>query len=190
MEILIVGVILVALMVYVSTKIKRSAAQAFEREMIETDDFSLVKPEGFISPVNEDSAHLFEAYSKDFGEDDEVLNVRQANVELSARENADFQTACDAARRSFDNVRSEKMLTDELGNQTACLLEGDENRDEASFRVFRKIAASGSQPKIYDLKISILPAYLEQYAERAREMTDSFSLKEKTAVTEATAAAS
>ena len=41
MEIFIVGVAVVALMVYVSTKIKRSAAAAFEREEIEEEDFSL-----------------------------------------------------------------------------------------------------------------------------------------------------
>ena len=51
MEILIIGSLIVALMVYASTKIKRSAAQAFEEETIETDEFYLVKPEGFLNPI-------------------------------------------------------------------------------------------------------------------------------------------
>ena len=70
MEILIVGVILVALMAYVSTKIKKSAAQAFEREEIETENFSIIKPAGFINPLNdENSAFAFEARSKDLGKE-------------------------------------------------------------------------------------------------------------------------
>ena len=52
MEILIPGLILVGLMVWVSTRIKRNAAKAFEREEIETAEFSLTKPEGFLAPVD------------------------------------------------------------------------------------------------------------------------------------------
>ncbi len=78
MEILIIGVIVVALMVWASTRIKRSAAEAFEEEAIDTDDFSLVKPEGFLSPVENDEYLAFYAYSKEFGEEDKAENCARA----------------------------------------------------------------------------------------------------------------
>lgn len=69
MEILIPGLILVALMVYASTKIKKSAAEAYEQEMVETDEISIIKPEGFISLVDPQNGLLFDAHSKEFGYD-------------------------------------------------------------------------------------------------------------------------
>jgi len=67
MELLIPGLILVALMVWASTRIKRSAARAFEAEHIEGDGFSLDKPDGFLQKLDDKSEYAFEAYSKDFG---------------------------------------------------------------------------------------------------------------------------
>src|SRR6185436_16743158 len=75
MEILIPGLALVALMVYVSTRIKRSAAKAFDQEVVETDEFTITKPEGLFIPT--DATDLaFAAYSKDFGTG-EAGSVRQ-----------------------------------------------------------------------------------------------------------------
>src|SRR6187399_163340 len=67
MELLIPGLILVALMVYASTRIKKIAAKAFEAETIETADFVIKKPEGFLNVINGDPRYAFEAYSKEFG---------------------------------------------------------------------------------------------------------------------------
>ena len=69
---IILGLILVALMVWASTKIKKTAADAFEPEFIETDAYSLQKPEGFLHVIG-DETHEFMAYSKDFGKGDESL---------------------------------------------------------------------------------------------------------------------
>jgi hypothetical protein len=76
MEIWIIGGAIVALMIYVSTRIKRSAATAYEREIVETAEFSIVKPEGFINPI--ESKFAFEAYTKDFGTSEESEEFRQA----------------------------------------------------------------------------------------------------------------
>ncbi len=67
MEILIIGIIVVALMAYVSTRIKRSAAAAFQAETVETDEYSIQKPDGVLSVIGGDPRFAFEAYSKDFG---------------------------------------------------------------------------------------------------------------------------
>src|SRR5262245_36415410 len=70
MELLITGMIRVALMVYASARIKKSAAMAYDEELIDTDEFSITKPEGFIIPTNGDGRFAFAAYSKEFGTDD------------------------------------------------------------------------------------------------------------------------
>ena len=53
MEILIIGGVLVVIMVIISTQIKKAAASAFEREVIETDDFRIVKPSGLMNPIRQ-----------------------------------------------------------------------------------------------------------------------------------------
>ena len=79
MEILIPGLILVALMVWASTKIKKKASAAYEDEIVETDTFILEKPEGFISPAYPDEGLEFAAYSKEFGRD-RTRDLRQAQL--------------------------------------------------------------------------------------------------------------
>jgi hypothetical protein len=67
MEILIFGIILVALMAWASTRIKKSAAAAFEAEKVSTPAFSIEKPAGLLHVLNGDPKLDFEAYSKEFG---------------------------------------------------------------------------------------------------------------------------
>jgi len=59
-----------------------AAAQAFEEEPIETESFSLVKPEGFLSPVENEDFLAFYAYSKEFGEEDKAEKLRQSLIKL------------------------------------------------------------------------------------------------------------
>ncbi len=82
MEILIPGLILVALMVYASTRIKRTAAQAFEEETVETNEFSVFKPEGFLNVLNGDPKYLFEAYTKEFGVESSG-DIRRATAHIT-----------------------------------------------------------------------------------------------------------
>jgi hypothetical protein len=148
MEILILGVILVALMAYVSTRIKKSAARAFEREVIETEDFRLVKPEGFLNPVNGNSEYAFEAYSKDFGEDD-AAEYRQAEAVVRVHQNSEPSENLPA-----ENEKIEKGVTIQTFHK---LLRHDE--------------------KAYELEISVLKEKREQYLDKINEMLNSFSLK-------------
>ena len=64
MELLIPGLALVALMVWASTRIKRTAADAFAPEVIDTPEFSIKKPEGWLSIAV--PTLPFEAYTKDY----------------------------------------------------------------------------------------------------------------------------
>ena len=177
MEILIAGGILVALMVYVSTRIKKSAARAFERETVETDEFRLIKPEGFINPVNEGSGYLFEARSKDYGETDEARDVPQASFDLTATTGSDFETVCREAKNSIGKVSSEQVEPDTGRGQKICLLEGEETKSGVRSSIFHKIVESEGRRKIYDLKISVLADFRAGYDDRIGEILKGFSVK-------------
>ncbi|MDQ3800557.1 MAG: hypothetical protein M3384_13995 [Acidobacteriota bacterium] len=147
MEILILGVILVALMAYVSTRIKKSAAQAFERESIETEDFRLVKPEGFLSVVvDANSEYAFEAYSKDFGAGD-AAEYRKATVKI-------YKNPGRNKRLSGETEKTEKGVT---------------------IQTLRKTLKNNK--KSFELEISVLKDYRDEYLNKINEMLNSFSLK-------------
>ena len=176
MEILIIGGVLVALMVLVSTKIKKSAAQAFEREIIETENFRLVKPAGFIHPLREDSPYEFEAYSKGFGEKDE-RNVWRAQVYLTVSEGINFNAVCKDIKKEDGKLLSEKVLKDSADGEKICLIEREMSKDDAEFFEFRRIVESRKQKKTYDLRILVLKSFRADYIGRVDEFMNSFQLK-------------
>lgn len=176
MEILIVGVVVVALMVYVSTKIKKSVAAAFERETIDNKEFKLTKPEGFISPINENSKYAFEADSKDFGKND-AGDFRQARASLHVVSEADFETEVKTAENNAVEILSKKVVEDALSNQKNCLIESRIISGNVGIILFDKIVESTENRKIYHLQISILDAYQLDYADRTNEMLESFVVK-------------
>jgi hypothetical protein len=163
MELLIPGLILVALMVYASTKIKKAAAAAFAPESIETDAFAITKPEGMINPIRDESPYLFEAYSKDYGDDDQ-RNERR----LSAYVHASNSTAAEAAddvRRSMSSITNEYSLGD------STVIEGTENGFAAAYKI------SESKGRSLVLKVLAIEKYAEENAGRMSELVYSFRVK-------------
>ena len=175
MEILIVGVALVALMVFVSTKIKKSAARAFEREVVDKKDFIIIKPEGLINPLREKSQFEFEAYSKEFGKND-AEEFNQMTAHLRVFTNANFRKICMNAKKSVSEIVSENVSKTK-NKQTLFLLEGRSFENEAQFFKTWKIVHSIQRQKVYELQISILENYKKDYAERLSEMLESFTVK-------------
>jgi len=80
MELLIPGLLLVALMVWASTRIKKIAASAFDRETIETEEFVIQKPEGFLHNLNGDPKYIFEAYSREYSKANDKLRAGTATI--------------------------------------------------------------------------------------------------------------
>jgi len=170
MEILIVGVIIVAIMVWASTKIKRSAAEAFEEETIETDEFSLVKPAGFLNPVENDDYLAFYAYSKEFGEEESAEKLRQGLIKLKILAGRSLAEIAKEIRQSFG-----KVITDEKPEENTFLLKGEREEKEVSKIFYHKIVEKNE--KIYDLEMFVLADYEEKYAEAAEKLLSSFRVK-------------
>ena len=82
MEIWIIGGLFVLLMFVVSTKIKKAAAAAYEREEVVRPTYSIVKPQGIIIPAAEISDTGFEGVSKDFGDNETTESLRKLTVSL------------------------------------------------------------------------------------------------------------
>lgn len=164
------------IMVIVSTQIKKSAARAFEEEIIETDEFSIIKPSGLMNPIRDVSEYAFEAYSKEFGEKKE-RNIWRAQVYLTVSEGLNFIQVGENAKSEADKILSEEILKDAPAGQKIRLLESEETENNASFYVFHKIVENEKQRKIYDLQVKILKGFQDEYSSRVEEMLNSFRLK-------------
>lgn len=141
MELLIPGLILVAFMVWASTRIKKNAAAAFDAETVETDEFSIRKPEGFLHVLNDKSGLAFRSYSKQFGK---VGNreVRKATIEIEKHEDSDI-----------DALRTEIELGSESTDSFETYLDGGEKAawmftksiiNGGEYSVIRKLVTRGS----------------------------------------------
>jgi hypothetical protein len=162
MELLIPGLILVALMVWASTKIKKRAAEAFEPETIETENYSLEKPEGFLH-VLESPDHDFEAYSREFDEGD--FRLRRSKIEIDVLHDTDLRAACESLRGAAVIEEDEHV----------CRVECDETANENEFKVFYKLVGAGS--RIYRLRFAVLSKHTDTYQRKIEETMDSFTIK-------------
>jgi len=171
MEILIPGLILVGLMVWVSTRIKRNAAKAFEREEIETAEFSLTKPEGFLAPVDPADGALFSAYSKEFGIDG-AERLRRAAAELRVFPVAQLSDVIEQAKDGAADILFEQ--TGVIGGSKCANIVLERLEDGISLESHYKIVAGPAS--VYQLAVNVLSANKDEFQPKIDELLDSFSL--------------
>ncbi|MDQ2746193.1 MAG: hypothetical protein M3T96_02925 [Acidobacteriota bacterium] len=174
MEIFIVGIAVVVLMVYASTRIKKIAAEAYQPETIETEDYLIFKPEGFINPFSENSEFAFEANSKDWGKND-AGKFRQARAALRVTADADFKAVCENAKKSAGKITSKRFVKDAPDGQKIFILEGETSESDVKILIRRKVVEANK--KVYELKTAVIEAYAEDFADRIGAMLESFTVK-------------
>lgn len=162
MELLIPGLILVALMIYASTRIKRSAARAFEAETIETDEFIIQKPEGFLNVIGGDPKFAFEAYSKDFGGYG-AENIRLATANVVVKKD----TSVEAVKAEMADPGG-KIIDDHLVEQHM-------NENGVDFRVLSKLAERNGNVFIFTIRS--IAETTPEFMRNIEAMFDSFELK-------------
>ena len=172
MELLIPGLILVALMVYASTRIKKTAALAFEPETIETDEFVIKKPEGFLNVIGGDPQYAFEAYSKDFGAAP-AEDVRQATVTIKVADAATVDEAVANLTLAGDVIVSD--AGEVVSGLRYRLVETTETEKGITLRCFHKIAEKNG--KLYQLEIKALAETGPQFMRTIQAMLASFELR-------------
>lgn len=171
MEILIPGLLLVGFMIWASTRIKRNAAKAFEREEIETPEFSLVKPEGFLAPFDPAEGLLFSAYSKDFGRDD-AERIRRATAEVSRFDATHLEDVCERAKIDSTVILSEQ--TGIIDGRKCANIVVERLEQGVAVESFYKIIAG--REAVFQLVVTLLPEHKDEFQQKTDELLNSFSL--------------
>ena len=173
MELLIPGLILVALMIYASTRIKRSAARAFEAETIETDEFVIQKPEGFLNVIGGDPKFVFEAYSKDFGGGGGAENIRRATANIVVKDNSSIEIIATDILNSGGKFVDDR--TDQIGGINYRVIEHIVTGENADLRVLSKLAERDA--RVFALTITVIREPNPEFMRNIEAMLDSFELK-------------
>jgi len=172
MELLIPGLILVALMVYASTRIKKSAAEAYEAETIETDEFVINKPEGFLHVLNGDPQYEFESYSKEYGAEG-AEEFRKGIAKLQVLADIPSDDIAAKVLTSADEVVSD--TSEVMAEMPYRVIETRRTAKDVATRVFHKIAERNGRS--YHLEITLLSGTTEELLPDIETMLNSFELR-------------
>lgn len=171
MELLIPGLILVGLMVYASTRIKRVAAEAFEAETVENEWFSIEKPEGFLNVIAPPDGLEFEAYSKDFGVG-EAAEFKAARLEARVYRNRNLKYAVSALREAVGPMTETPEVID---GRKYVLIEAESVEKGVGFREVYKLAEKDGS--VVELKARSLEDISEDLGAKVEAMIASFIVK-------------
>jgi hypothetical protein len=164
--IVIIGLMIVALMVYTSTRIKRMTREAFDAEEIATAEFSIRKPAGFLSVVEPKPPHVFDAYTRDFGADGaEDIRLATANVVVS-------DTSLEDAVASGDVIDDRREV---IGETHYRVIESRSQEKGTDFLELRKVAELNG--KAYTFTIKAIAETTDEFRRDIERMLDSFELK-------------
>jgi hypothetical protein len=171
MELVIPGLLLVALMVYLSTRIKRNAAQAFEQEIVETDDFSLTKPEGFLHLMNGDPAFVFQAYSKEFGKNGSG-EKRQATIDIRKITGKTFEEVCEDLKGDGTVLDNKNFQLDEMRASSVEIEHTADGIETVEHYLMIEAPAS-----VFEIHSSVLKEHNADYARKIDVLEESFVIK-------------
>lgn len=172
MELLIPGLLLVAFMVWASTRIKKVAASAFEPEAVETDDFVIQKPEGFLNVINGDPQFAFEAYSKEYGTEG-AEEFRQGRFYLTIREHVTVDDVAAEIKEAASETHED--LTEVIGLHRYRRIDVKRFEKGIEFCVAYKLAEKGG--KVYSVEAVRLAETSDEFARKIEVMAASFELK-------------
>lgn len=172
MEILVPGLLLVAFMVWASTRIKKRASEAFDEETIETEMFSIKKPEGYLHVLNDSSGKAFRAYSRESatvgGKD-----MRQATIEIDVHRDYAIDDLVKTIEQKSDSIVEQNSYIDageKAVSLTALRTEGDAELQEQF-----KIVTRGQD--VIEARTAILTDNLDDHSGKLEAMLDHLYIK-------------
>lgn len=147
------------------------AAAAFEAETIETDDFVIQKPDGFLNNLNGDPKYAFETYSKEFGAD--ATNIRQGRVRLRVTDDAKIDQIiagfADEGEEIVDDVK------EVIGGTRYRLIEAKREENGYDLAVTYKLAEKDS--RVFTLEAIRLAETSDEFLRKIEAFSASFELK-------------
>ncbi len=169
MEILIIGIIIVALMVYTSTKIKKAAKEAYEPETVRTEEFSITKPQGYMIPAEDErSPYKLEIFSKAYGSGD-CEKKRQAELNLIIENGSELASSRKAERAALNKVLDDDLIKDT--QKITLTMIGEANDGDCSLRIFIKYFARNG--KLYKFKATAIEEDIDDHLENIESMIES-----------------
>ena len=159
-------------MVWASTRIKKTAAAAFDAETVETDDFVIQKPDGFLNVINGDPKYAFEAYSKEFGGAG-AEDFRQGRINLTVRGSGAVDDMVAELNSSDGEIVED--IAEVIGSIHYRLIDVKRMEKGVEFRATYKIGENDS--KIYELEAVRLAETSDEFARKIEVMVGSFELK-------------
>jgi len=158
-------------MAYASTRIKKVAAAAFESETIETDEFCIKKPDGFLTMVGGDPKYAFESYSKEFGDGD-AKEIRKAQARLTICEG---QGVSKVVKGLKSGVQVKSDFNEVVNELTYRVLEFERIEKDIPYTVLIKIIERLG--KVFVFEIDMLAAAEPEFKEKAESLLAGFSVK-------------
>ena len=171
MELLIPGLLLVALMVYASTRIKRVAAEAFEAESIEKDAFTIYKPTGFLNVIEPKTPFLLEGYTKEFGVDDNA-NTKQAQYELRLRTHTNLKDLIKEITSDKRVINNSTEVVNEIKYQQIAI-----ENERSGISYFDHYRLTETKDGVFQLKIVTLIELSDDISAGVETMLSTFRLK-------------
>lgn len=168
MEIWIIGGALVALMVYVSTRIKRSAAEAYEAEDIETVTYRLRKAAGFICPAGAAGPESLSLHSDAFGEREATESTRRAEAVLYV-----VPSSLSAIK---EELRSEGLTVEDSDSRETIARGEVIDGDVRTVRIIKAVEAKDG--RIFRLEARILADHGSEFLGPVEDMVGSFALRQ------------
>jgi hypothetical protein len=168
--------IFIALLLFISSKIRNAANQAYEPERIERENFSINKPEGYLNPVEWTPNKPFEAYTRELGERS-MGRLRKSLAKLTVSDGLNFDNLRKEIKKDAQEFVSTVFDENAPEGERICLIETKKTENEITTVFLNKIVESRWQKKTYNLEISVLEEYRDEYEEKIGEMLNSFSLK-------------
>ncbi len=171
--------VFIAVLLLISTRVRKSASAAFEPETINKNDFIIFKPEGYLTPIDEATDYPFEAFTREVGERN-AGRMRKSMAKLEIYDGLQFEEIREKTREKFSEVVSEIIYDGVPKGQQICLIESrePENDEDAVGKLyFHKIIESKPKGKTYDLEVMVLEAHAEDFGDRKDRLIESFNLK-------------
>lgn len=109
---IIIG-IFIGILMLIKSQVKKAANAAFEEELVETEEFSLLKPEGYLTPIDKQ----FEAYSRDWSEGGHFRKSwAKLNILDGVKKNSKKQTEYNS--KDVDIIELKRIIGDDKRKQT------------------------------------------------------------------------
>ena len=165
----------IALLLFVSSKIRNAADAAYEPEKVERENFQIFKPEGYLNPVEWTESIPFEAYTRELGER-KAGRLRKSLVKLTVSDGLKFDNLRKEIKANAQTFVSTVFDENAPDGQKICLIETKKEDNEVITVFFNKIVESRPKKKTFNLEISILENYRDEFDERINRMLDSFKV--------------